>query len=742
LGIEQTASGLSARLITLTGTGGTGKTRLALQVAADLLDRFVDGVWLVELASLSDPALLPQTVASALGVREAGNRELPGRERESRTPAGEPLLSALAEHLRDRRALLLLDNCEHLIAACAELAEALLRACRDLRILASSREALGIAGETIFIVPSLDLPDADLTPSPSPTRRGEPRYPQLSSPRRGGAGGGVPKDLITALHDCESVRLFVDRAVSNLPSFALTERNAPAVAHVCRRLNGIPLAIELAAARVKALSVEQIAARMDDFFRLLTGGSRTAMPRHQTLRAAIDWSHDLLSAPERALFRRLSVFVDGWTLEAAETVCAGLSLEPQALSLEKPAFDSTLNTQRSTLPLEEWQVLDLLAQLVGKSLVLVEEQGGAVRYRMLETMRQYASERLRESGEAATLRERHWEWFVALAEQAEPELSRSEQAVWLHRLAREHDNLRAAMEWCMESAPAGALRLAGALWRYCLMRGHLREGRGWLEAAIARAAPAEILTPQWAQALHGVGALAWLQGDQAAARSRLDESVAAWRQLGDRRGVASALAWLGLEPMGRGDYDAARALLEESLESFRELGDARGIARSLNNLGEVARIQGDYPRAAALYQESLSLGRKEGHKGSIAMSLHNLGQVAGHEGGLPLAATFFRDSLVLFQEIGDRRGVAACLAGAAAVATGEGQPERAARLFGAAEVLLDAIGAPLPPTDQAEFERNAAAARALLNEETFTAAWAEGRSWSLEQAVREATRDP
>jgi len=359
----------TTRLLTLTGSGGCGKTRLALQVAADLVEEFANGVWLVELAALTDPALVPQAVASALGVREE-----PGR----------PLLATLSDYLKAKRLLLLLDNCEHLVAACAYLAEALLRACPHLRILATSREALNIAGETVWRVPSLSLPDLLHLPS------------------------------VEHLTQYEAVRLFIERALISRPDFVLTSQGAPSVAQVCHRLDGIPLAIELAAARVKVLSVEQIAARLDNRFRLLTSGSRTALPRQKTLRAAIDWSYDLLSETERMVLRRLSVFAGGWTLEAAEAICVGEGIE--------------------------WhEVLDPLMQLVDKSLVMMEEQGGTVRYRLLETVRQYGRDKLPASGEADVVRGRHRDWYLALAERAEPELLGSNQAVWLERLETEHD---------------------------------------------------------------------------------------------------------------------------------------------------------------------------------------------------------------------------------------------------------------------------------------------------------------
>jgi predicted ATPase len=396
----------TTRLLTLTGSGGCGKTRLALQVAADLLEAYADGVWLVELAALADPTLVPQTVASALGVREQPVR---------------PLTETLVDYLQPKVLLLILDNCEHLLTASAQLANALLRSCPRLRMLASSRQGLGIAGERTYRVPSLSLP--------------QPR----------------PLPPVERLTDYEAVRLFVERAVFTQPSFAITDQNAPAVAQVCERLDGIPLAIELAAARVKALPVEKLNERLDDMFRLLTGGSRTALPRQQTLRALIDWSYDLLSEPERALLRRLSAFAGGWTLEAAEAVGVGEGVE-------------------------EWEVLDLLTSLVEKSLVLYEEREGEGRYRLLETVRQYARDRLLESEEGEAVRTRHLEFFLHWAE----------QGPGLERLETEHDNLRAALAWsgAQRQGDVG-LRLGGAMGGFWHVRGYWTEGRERLAGVLA-----------------------------------------------------------------------------------------------------------------------------------------------------------------------------------------------------------------------------------------------------------------
>jgi non-specific serine/threonine protein kinase len=599
------------RLVTLVGPPGVGKTRLALRLAEEARGRFADGAWLVELAPLADPrsalvpALVPQAVAAALGVREE-----PGR----------PLIGALLAALGPRH-LLVLDNCEHLVEACAELAVEILRACRRVRILATSREVLAVAGEATWAVPSLSLPDPDRPPPPE------------------------------RLAESEAVRLFGERVGLVAPGFAVTGANAAAVAEVCRRLDGIPLALELAAARVKILSPEQIAARLDDRFRLLTAGSRTALPRQRTLRGAIDWSHGLLPGPERVLLRRLAVFAGGWTIEAAETVCSGDGI----------AADD---------------VLDLLAQLVGKSLVLAEDRGGEMRYRLLETLRQYADEELRGAGEETLLRGRHCAWFLDLAERAEPGLVGPEQAAWLEGLEREHDNLRGALRWAVDHGEAETgLRLGAALWRFWWVHGHLSEGRRWLEAALAQGAGAPPTAR--AKALNAAGNLALARGEYEPARAFLEESLALWRGLGDQGSTATALYSLGRVAHRTGDHAAARALTEESLALRRALNDRWGMAVSLNMLGEIARAQGDYA-AGPLYEEGIGLFRAAGDTRGVAIATHNLGIVARAQVDHERAAALHHAALALFHELGDREQIACSLIKLAHLALIQGDSERAA----------------------------------------------------------------
>jgi predicted ATPase/DNA-binding SARP family transcriptional activator len=695
----------SSHLVTLTGTGGGGKTRLALRVAGDLQEAFADGVWLVELAGLADPVLVSQTVASALGVREE-----PGRA----------LIQTLSDYLRPKSLLLVLDNCEHLLSGCAQVAERLLKACSKLRILATSREGLQIAGETTYRVPSLSLPDPDKLPS------------------------------VNLLPQFEAVRLFVDRAVAAVPAFALTAQNAAAVAQVCCRLDGLPLAIELAAVRVRALPVEQIAARLDDRFRLLTGGSRTALPRQQTLRAMVDWSYDLLSEEERALLRRLSVFAGGWSLEAAEGVCAGVGVAGE-------------------------EVLDLLGRLVDKSLVLVEELEGASRYHLLETIRQYGAEKLQRSGEEAVWRGRHRDWFLGWAEAAAPQLRGAAQREWLARLEGEHDNLRAALAWCTERGDAEAgLRLGGPLSRFWAVRGYFSEGRerfakllslpgaekllgaraealrgaGWLARLQGDTQSARVLFEESeticrqlddqhgiAQSLNNLGVVAGHQGEFEAARGLYEESLAIQRQLGDQHGIAASLHNLGMIALDQGEYEAARALHEESLAIQRELGNQQGIAASLSSLGNVARLRGEYEAARGFSEQSLAICRQLGDQRAIAILIGNLAKVACGQEDYVGARALRQESLTLFRQLGDQQGIAWSLEGAAAIAGAQNQPERGARLFGASEGLRGAIGSPLSPSERADCERHVAAARAALGEEAFAAAWEAGRAMSLDDAV-------
>ena len=696
----------TTRLLTLTGTGGCGKTRLALQLATDLRDEYEQGVWWIELAALSDPHLVPQTIASAFGLSEH-----PGRS----------LTETLADFLRPRNLLLMLDNCEHLVAACAYLVETLLRSCPHLRILVTSRESLTISGETIWLVPPLHLPDAHYLPP------------------------------LEGLLKYEAVQLFIERSATVLPSFRLTSENAAAVVQICRRVDGIPLATELAAARVKSLSLEQIVTRLDDAYRLLTGGSRTALPRQQTLLATMDWSYDLLSEMERRLFRRLSVFAGGFTLEAAEAICTDEGVEAE-------------------------EVFDVLSRLLEKSLVVMSERSSEARYHLLVTIRQYGQEKLRQAGEVAAMRRRHGDWYVRFAEQAGPEAVGLQQAEWLHRVELEHDNIRTVLAWSLEQAEveAGA-RIGAAIWRFWLYRGYLTEGRNVLERILQHLSEQ---TSVRAQVLHAAGVLAFYQGDHARANILLEESLDLSHALPERRGIAYALNTLGDLTHSRGDYQQATTLYEESLLLLRELGDKRVMALALSGwglallaLGEderaIARCEeslalarelgspqsvagslttlaiavlerGDYGRARGLCEESLAIRQQLADKGGSAHTLTILGRVALSQGSYAQAKAHYDVSLSLRRALGDKEGIASALEGLAGVAQGQGQPLSAARLYGAAQALRNAIGAPLAPTDRASYERMVASVRVQLEAAAFEAAWTQGQAFTLEQAIAAA----
>ncbi|HEV2238114.1 MAG TPA: helix-turn-helix domain-containing protein [Ktedonobacterales bacterium] len=723
---------LANRLLTLTGPGGTGKTRLALSLAADVLEQFAGGVWLVELASLADSALVPQKVAAALGLRDE-----PGR----------PLLEVVREYLRAKSALLLLDNCEHLIATCAEVAEALLRAAPGVRILASSREALGIAGETAYRVPSLALPEP-----------------------------GQVHDL-TALARNDCVRLFLERAASMSPPLLLTARNAPAIAQIGRRLDGIPLALELAAARTRVLPPEQIAARLDDRFRLLKGGSRTALPRHQTLLALFEWSHDLLSEAERVLLRRLSVFAGGWSLEAAQAVCGeGLGED----------------------------VLETLEHLADKSLIDVATPIDAAegRYRLLETIRQYARDKLLASGEAEQVRDRHLEHFAQLAEAAEPHLRRAEQMAWVERLEREHDNLRAALTRALETGKRqSALRLAGALSYFWDLRGH-SEGRRWLddaleldtrqqgEGATARSAsepalPTGAEMARRAKVLYGAARLhVWALMDFAGSLARIEEGLHLWRELKDKWWTAVALEhvgflWLGLDlkkatacleegvalarevedrwplalclirlaqAVSYADVAAARRMCEEGVAIARHVGDRSVLSLGLEELSPLYWEQGDLIAAESVAAEALLEGRAVGSVAEVLVANIWLVCVACYQGDLAKAREHCAQYLAYCRETGASQWIIFGFAAFAMVACFSGEPERGVRLFAAADGILRMTGfdanSPGAGAPSGRIVGQALAqARAQLGESAFAAAWAAGLALTVEQALALAMED-
>src|SRR5438477_8463756 len=641
-----------SRLLTLLGVGGIGKSRLSLELATEVMDDFVDGVWLVELATLRDAQLVPQAVASVLGVKEA---------------AGRPVSEALVRHFADRHILLILDNCEHLVQGCAELAKQLLLAGPHAKVLASSREPLRIGGETTYPVP--------------------------------------------ALPESEAVRLFVDRAGKAKPGFRVNGE-AAALASVCRRLDGLPLAIELAAARVRTLSVAAISSRLDDRFRLLTRGDQTALPRQQTLRALIDWSYDLLTADERAVLARLAVFAGGWTLEAAEAVAAGGTVAPS-------------------------DVLEHLTQLAEKSLVVVDASGE--RYRLLDTVRHYAQERLQGSGDEAAARARHLDFYVRLAEEARPGLAGPQQAEWLALLDLERENLLAAHAGC-ERAPGGGelgLRLAYLLRPYWINRGLL--GLGYRITAEALQRPgAEARSFARCRGLFDAGQFSYFMGRYPEAQECLAESLAIARDLADKRRIAEALQPLGMAHLGQGDLAGARRYLEEALILAQERGDQRELAAAINAMAQLHRVERSLDKAAPLYDKVLSLARELGDRESIAIGLLNLAMVAIDDAAGDAAKKMLREALAIANEIGSKPAGQSVLEVCAGHAVLARNWQQAALFYGAAEAQAAQTGFHRDPADEAFLAPLVTKAQTALGLEAFATAEGAGRRLSYEAAMAEA----
>jgi predicted ATPase len=732
------------RLVTLTGVGGTGKTRLSLQVAADLTEQFSDGVWFVELASVADPDLIPQTILTTFGISEQ---------------AGRTVLQILTDYFRERNLLLVLDNCEHLIQASAALADTLLNNSYSLKILATSREALGVKGEATWHVPSLSLPNIKHLPT------------------------------LENLTQYEAVQLFIERAILVQPNFTVTNENASFVAQICSRLDGIPLALELAASRVRALSVDQIAKRLDDRFRLLTGGARTALPRQQTLRATIDWSYNLLSDDEKNLLRGLTVFSGGWTLEAAESVCIQ----------EGSGFD----------------ILDLLSQLVDKSLVIAQDS----RYRMLETTRQYAREKLLDSGEGASVHNKHLYYFLDLAEKADKEIHGPDQVDWFNKIESEYDNILAALGWSVsDKNTETAIRLLIAvewIWR---MRGHYYETRTWFNAILSLPDIAEY-PAIYARLLVRVGRTSWLIGAHQDARAYLEESQSICLKLGDeseqdlaealdflgfvdepvedhnkkeilykqslelykkwgnKRGMAEVIFHLGILETNRNNVALSLSLFEQSLNLFQQLGDLWGISRvygtmggfhlnredykkakayidqqlfideklqfrhghfnALNSLGNIHRYQGNYANAEIYYDKSIVLARGYGINWE-SLAYYHLGMLALHQNDYPLAVNRFTQLFEMDRKIYEKASACDLLVAAAAIAGGTNQPERSAKLYGAAQTIFDAIDYRISALDQKEFDRHIQLARDQLGKSAFEAFSNEGRAMTMQQATEYA----
>lgn len=701
------------RLVTLLGPGGIGKTRLAVEAATSCRKRFAYGVWLVELASLTDPLLVTASVASVLGVREEG---------------GENIAATLQRVLRGRELLVVLDNCEHLVDACARFATSLLHACPRVSILATSREALGVEGEARYEVPPLALPAA-LTAT------------------------GI--DEIAA---CESVQLFIERAQSARPAFTFSERNAPAVAEICRRLDGIPLAIELAAARVRALAVDQVLERLRDRFRLLVGGDRAVLPRHQTLRAAIDWGYELLTTEERALLAWLSVFAGGWDLEAAEAVTSSGAVKRD-------------------------EVLDLVTRLVDTSLVTVDTREDRARYAMLETIRQYAWERLSETGEAPAALAAHTAWFTALAERARSHWQGPEEAAWAGRLARDDDNLRVVLQ--RETGDGGdprvGARLCAALTHFWIRRGHIVEGRRWVDASLARSAV--LSAPERAEAITSAGRLAAYDGDLSMARARLEESASMYRALGDHDGLCRALGSLSNVLVTAGEYERASEIATETLAIAREIGDWQRVSIALVSCGSLALAVSRYSDAERFLRERLAICRVHETRADLVTTLLQLSGCVGRLGRLDeaedlmdecvaiarrdgfavfLAYTYgqrglyalwrgdaagalelLEESLARFRELEYRSGISAALDDLSCVLAACGRHEEAMRVAGTATVLREEMGAAITPQASTDLEFYLGPARRALGDEVAARLFAEGRATPLDEVVdRWARRRP
>lgn len=726
----------NARMLTLLGPGGTGKTRLSIQAASEMLDQYPDGVWFVELAPILDPMLVPRTTAVAIGLRSEPQR---------------PVIDMLCDYLRGKKILIVLDNCEHLVDACAKMADRILHAALDTRILASSREALGIGGEVTYRVPSLELPDLYNLP---------------------------PVELLSQY---EAVKLFIDRAMSAVPTFTVTNSNALAVAQVCHHLDGIPLAIELAAAKVRVLSVEQIAKRLDDRFRLLTGSSHTVLERHQTLRAEIDWSYNLLSNAEQIISQRLSVFLGGWTLEAAEFVCAGEDIKTE-------------------------DILSLMEQLVNKSLVITEEVRRESRYHMLETIRQYAREKLFESGGSEAIRDKHLAYYVRLVEQAEPELYRSDQAFWFMKLDDELDNLRLALEWALATDVESGLRLVTITWRFWQRRNY-QEAGDWLSQLLAQYPTSNSLRAHalavHSKYLHRCGKfhetrnsaeqalqLARALSDQQNEALSLfflgrimlilynegiplfEQSLALYRTLDDKIGQAMVTSWLGKAQRDQGNWERSEFFLFESLQLHRDLGNLSGIAECLEILAEQMIWRGDNSSALPLLEEARTIYSEIEDEAGEWEILHRLGTLAYWQSDYQQARAYFEQAIKFDERVGgtwlnwtrlnmayvmlrqgditqakelffkvgiqqfpSMRAIIYAIEGLASLYANQDQPAHAARLFAWADAKREKIGYPRPPVEQSSVGRDLAIISVSLNQAEFTKFSAEGRAMTVEQVI-------
>jgi predicted ATPase/transcriptional regulator with XRE-family HTH domain len=649
------------RLVTLIGAPGIGKTRLSIASASKSLAEFSDGVFFVALAPLDQPSLIPSAISQALGYIEKNN--LSPEER-------------LIEGIANKRMLLVLDNCEHLIEDVARLASSLLSACPRLKTLTTSREALQILGEWLYSVPALDMPKEKFLAD------------------------------IETVSEFPALVLFAERARAARSDFALNAENMRTVASICSQLAGLPLAIELIAARVKTLSIEQIAARLDDRFALLTSGSRIAPSRQQTLRATLDWSYELLTETERELFRQLSVFVGGFILDALESV-------------------ALLDSNQSSL--------DALSRLVDKSLLLVEQQDQP-RYRFLEPIRQYARDKLNETKGSSLIQDRHLNYYLRVAEEAEPYLFRAGQQDWKNRLELDHDNLRVALAWSLESNQFEAgLKMAGALAWFWHSKGHLSEGNLWLEKILASGSGSQ--GKERAKALRASSILSTDTGDYIRARAFAESSIKLYREIGDNRSAGLVLVDLGGSLHRAGREEEAIESLEESLRLLRATGERWEIAYALVWLGDAWFRMGGIERATTCWEESLRLTQELGDHFVMAWSLGGLADVTRVRGDYKRATGMFKESLSLYQSSGDKHGTPYSLEALGLVAVALGDAKRAARLWGAASAWREAINEPLPPPYQRDYAESITQARTQLGEEVYASAWSEGHAMSPEQAI-------
>jgi predicted ATPase/DNA-binding SARP family transcriptional activator len=655
-----------ARLVTLTGVGGVGKTRLAVEVASRGATRWADGAWFVDLSGLRDPALVERQVANGLDIEEQGDVSVSER---------------LVNRVRNAELLLVIDNCEHLREACAELVHRLLTAAPRLSVMATSREALGVPGEIDMAVPPLGVPPSG-------------------------------HSLVDAAR-ADAVRLFLARAHEARPDLVEDPGALAAAATICRDLDGLPLAIELAAARAKALTLDEIADRIGDRFRFLVSWRRLTPGRHRTLREAMDWSYELLEHAERSLLARLSVFAGGFTLDASAEVC---------------------------LDGNDDLALELVDRVVRASLIVAEVRSGRMRYRLLDTVRQYAAERLAEAGEMEAVHHRHADWCLALAERIEPELTGDGQTEAFATLEAEHDNFRAALGFVgLVDVPERRLRLTVALTRFWYVRGYLAESRRWLELALAEAGDASPLLRR--RAFTAAAAVALIQGDYAAATAESERSLAAARETGEARLIANGLSNLGAIVLAAGNQTRAAELLGEAVELARRSGDTRVAALAINNLGDLRLADGDYARAGPLFEESLALLRARGDTANVARSLFNLGAVALMLDRLDEARVHFRESLELGRAAGDKEDLAWCLLGFAGLAASRGDGYKASLLLGSAVALLGEMGAAFKPFERHLHDSTADKARDLSGEEAFQAARRDGGAMSLDAVIGHALAD-